>query len=163
MSHISEDLYDDGSPVFDPEGKYLYFLGLLLLPQPGQLRLSASITSYTTGIFALTLKADEPAPFGPQSDEEKSADSKDEKEGRRHRAPMRRRPTSTKAGRKKDGESRRPTKKRTVESYKPDGSTVTVINSRAQEGRGQADSDRPGRALGPHFPRTRAAGDLWEE
>ena len=76
IQKISQDLYDDGAPVFDPDGKYLYFLSnRFFYPSPGNFDQRFSY-HYTTGIFALTLKADEPAPFGPQCDEEKDADTK---------------------------------------------------------------------------------------
>ena len=76
---ISQDLYDDGEPKFDPEGKYLYFLSnRFFYPSAGNFDQRFNY-NYTTGIFALTLKADEAAPFGPQSDEEKGIEKKDEK------------------------------------------------------------------------------------
>ena len=76
ISRISQELYDDGNPVFDPDGKYLYFLSQrFFYPSQGSFDLRFNY-NYTTGIFALTLKADETAPFGPQSDEEKEAENK---------------------------------------------------------------------------------------
>jgi tricorn protease len=77
IAPISQGLYDDGSPVFDPEGKYLYFFSnRFFYPSQGNFDQRFNYVN-TTGIFALTLKADEAAPFGPQSDEEKDADKKD--------------------------------------------------------------------------------------
>ena len=74
---ISQDLYDDGGAVFDPGGKYLYFLSnRFFYPTAGVFDQRFNYEN-TVGIFALTLKADEAAPFGPQSDEEKDADKKD--------------------------------------------------------------------------------------
>src|SRR5258708_38529935 len=76
ISGISQELYDDSNPVFDPGGKYLYFLSKrFFYPSQGDFDQRFNY-NYTTGIFALTLKADEAAPFGPQSDEEKEADEK---------------------------------------------------------------------------------------
>ncbi|HEY2017152.1 MAG TPA: PDZ domain-containing protein [Bryobacteraceae bacterium] len=73
---ISQDLYDDGNPVFDPGGKYLYFLSnRFFYPSTGTFDQRFNY-NYTTGIFALTLKADEAAPFGPQNDEEKDPETK---------------------------------------------------------------------------------------
>ena len=73
---VSQELYDDGNPVFDPDGKYLYFLSNRFF-YPSQSNIDTRFNyNYTTGIFALTLKADEAAPFGPQSDEEKNPDDK---------------------------------------------------------------------------------------
>jgi tricorn protease len=68
---VSQELYDDGDPVFDSEGKYLYFLSnRFFYPIASNIDQRFSYKN-TTGIFALTLKADEAAPFGPQNDEEK--------------------------------------------------------------------------------------------
>ncbi len=72
----TDGFYDDGMPVFDQNGKYLYFLSnRFFYPSPSRYDQRFGYTN-TTGIFALTLKKDEAAPFGPQSDEEKAADEK---------------------------------------------------------------------------------------
>jgi tricorn protease len=77
-TRVSEGFYDDTNPVFDPDGKYLYFLSTrFFFPVPSALELRFGYHD-TTGIFALTLKAGEPAPFGPQSDEEKAEEKKPE-------------------------------------------------------------------------------------
>jgi len=73
---ISQGLYDDGNPVFDPEGKFLYFLSNRFFYPSADNFDQRFHYAYTTGIFALTLKADTAAPFGPESDEEKDADAK---------------------------------------------------------------------------------------
>jgi len=80
VTGISQGLFDDGSPIFEPEGKYLYFVSnRFFYPSSGNFDQRFNY-NYTTGIFALTLKADEAAPFAPQSDEEKDPDAKkDEK------------------------------------------------------------------------------------
>ena len=58
-------------PVFDVEGKYLFFLGdREYAPQISTLEWDFA-TTRTTGIFALALRKDVPAPFPPQSDEVK--------------------------------------------------------------------------------------------
>ena len=74
VDRVSDGFYDDSSPVFDPEGKYLYFLSNRFFYPAGS-AIDQRFNYYnTTGIFALTLKAGEPSPFGPQSDEEKEGD-----------------------------------------------------------------------------------------
>ena len=77
---ISNGFYNDTNPVFDPEGKYIFFLSQrYFFPSIGQL--DQRFNYYTTdGIFAVTLKSDEAAPFKPESDEEK-ADADKPKEG----------------------------------------------------------------------------------
>ena len=78
---ISDGFYNDNNPVFDADGKYLFFLSQrYFFPSIGQL--DQRFNYYTTdGIFALTLKAEEASPFKPQSDEEKASDKdKDKKD-----------------------------------------------------------------------------------
>lgn len=80
VSKISTGFYNDTNPVFDPEGKYIFFVSQrFYFPSIGQL--DQRFNYYTTdGIFALTLQADEASPFAPQSDEEKAAADKDKKD-----------------------------------------------------------------------------------
>jgi tricorn protease len=74
---ISDGFYNDSNPVFDPDGKYIFFLSQrYFFPSIGQL--DQRFNYYTTdGVFALTLKADEASPFKPLSDEEKAAEKDD--------------------------------------------------------------------------------------
>jgi tricorn protease len=76
VTHVTSGFYNDAEPVFDPDGKYLFFLSQrFYYPSSG---MNDQRFNYydTTGIFALTLKADEASPFAPQSDEEKAAEAK---------------------------------------------------------------------------------------
>ena len=80
ITKVSAGFYSDNNPVFDDNGKYLYFISTrYFYPSVGQLDQRFNYYS-TDGIFAVTLKADEASPFKPQSDEEKAADEKKEKE-----------------------------------------------------------------------------------
>jgi tricorn protease len=75
-SQVSEGFYNDSNPVFDPEGKVLYFLSSrFFYPINNQIDLRFGYHNMT-GIFALTLSSGEAAPFGPRSDEEKAAEDK---------------------------------------------------------------------------------------
>src|SRR5260370_27401982 len=75
---------NDRAPGFDAGGKYLYFLGdRTYLPSLGGFELNMNFTN-TTGIYAVTLAADTPSPFAPESDEEKVAPAKTP--GERHPA-----------------------------------------------------------------------------
>ncbi|MFQ5778398.1 MAG: PDZ domain-containing protein, partial [Terriglobia bacterium] len=75
---VTDSFYDDFSPAFDQNGKYLYFLSeRFLYPSSGQFDHHYHYNN-TTGIFAVTLKADEASPFVPRSDEEKDAEEKKE-------------------------------------------------------------------------------------
>ncbi len=80
ITQVSSGFYSDNNPVFDENGKYLYFISTrYFYPSVGQLDQRFNYYS-TDGVFAVTLKADEASPFKPQSDEEKTADEKkDEK------------------------------------------------------------------------------------
>jgi tricorn protease len=76
VTRVSEGFYDDGNPAFDPDGKYLYFLSArFFMPVQSALELRFGYHNMY-GIFAMTLKSGEPAPYGPQSDEEKAAEEK---------------------------------------------------------------------------------------
>ena len=79
-TEVSRGFYNDTNPVFDPEGKYLYFISTrYFFPSAGQLDQRFNYYS-TDGVFAITLKAGEASPFTPLSDEEKIAEEKkDEK------------------------------------------------------------------------------------
>ena len=69
---VTSGFYNDGNPVFDPDGKYLFFTSpRVSISRPPVLLEQRFNYFNTTGIFALTLKADEVSPFAPQSDEEK--------------------------------------------------------------------------------------------
>jgi tricorn protease len=73
--HVTSGFYNDANPIFDPEGKYLYFISArFYYPSSGVFDQRFNYYD-STGVFALTLKADEPSPFQPQSDEEKPADA----------------------------------------------------------------------------------------
>jgi tricorn protease len=75
-TQVSTGFYNDNNPVFDGNGKYLYFISTrFFYPSAGQLDQRFNYYS-TDGIFAVTLKSDEDSPFRPQSDEEKTADEK---------------------------------------------------------------------------------------
>src|SRR5260370_34509822 len=81
ITMVSSGFYSDNNPVFDGNGKYLFFISTrYFYPSVGQLDQRFNYYS-TDGVFAVTLKADEASPFKPQSDEEKAADEKkDDKE-----------------------------------------------------------------------------------
>src|SRR5271163_293183 len=79
ITEVSAGFYNDNNPVFDENGKYLYFISTrYFYPSIGQLDQRYNYYS-TDGVFAVTLKADEPSPFKPESDEEKAADENKDK------------------------------------------------------------------------------------
>jgi len=76
---ISDSFYDQKSPSFDQNGKYLYFISeRFFYPTGSNFDLRFGYLE-TSGVFALTLKADEASPFSPQSDEEKEGSEPEKK------------------------------------------------------------------------------------
>jgi tricorn protease len=79
ITEVSAGFYNDTNPVFDDNGKYLYFISTrYFYPSIGQLDQRYNYYA-TDGVFAVTLKADELSPFKPESDEEKTADENKDK------------------------------------------------------------------------------------
>ncbi len=81
ITPVTGDMTDNSSPVFDPEGKWLYFTSARhFQPAFGGYDLRPFWTRQD-GIYLVTLKGDAPAPFPPQSDEVavKGEEGKDEK------------------------------------------------------------------------------------
>ncbi|HKY33523.1 MAG TPA: S41 family peptidase [Candidatus Polarisedimenticolia bacterium] len=77
---VSTGMTDDYNPVFEPEGKHLYFLSRRTLnPQIGGFELNMNFWA-TDRIYAVTLREDLPSPVAPESDEE-AEEKKDGKEG----------------------------------------------------------------------------------
>jgi tricorn protease len=67
---LTSGYYSDDQPVFDPEGKYLYYLtGRSLSPIYGDVE-DTWIYANTTQIAAVPLRADVPYPLAPRNDEE---------------------------------------------------------------------------------------------
>jgi len=74
---VTDGFYSDYNPVFDPDGKYLYFLSSRFFrPLSDEVDNRFSYHNMV-GLFALTLKTSEASPFGPQSDEEKVGEEKE--------------------------------------------------------------------------------------
>lgn len=74
---VTTDFYNDNTPVFDPGGRYLYFFSdRSFTPVYGDMD-DTWIYPNSTGVYALTLRADTLSPIAPRSDEE--TENKDEK------------------------------------------------------------------------------------
>jgi tricorn protease len=115
ITEVSTGFYSDSSPVFDDNGKYLYFLSTrYFYPSIGQLDQRYNYYS-TDGVFAVTLKADEPSPFKPESDEEKGVgENKDAKKDDQKKEEKK--ADSSKAGEQKSDEQKEDKK---AEAVKP--------------------------------------------
>jgi tricorn protease len=108
---ISDGYYSDANPVFDPDGKYIFFLSQrYFFPSAGQL--DQRYNYYTAdGIFALTLKSDEASPFKPQSDEEKGAERDKDKEKKDEKGDAGKKDEAKPAGNEKKDEGEKDEKK----------------------------------------------------
>ncbi|NGY06510.1 S41 family peptidase [Solimonas terrae] len=68
-TRVSEMRDNDFAPIFDPGGKYLYFVSTRHeLPTFSESEFNVA-TLKSTGVYVATLKADAPSPFAPRSDE----------------------------------------------------------------------------------------------
>src|SRR6185503_19557204 len=77
---VSTGMTADYSPVFDQNGKYLYFFSDRTFSNPSLSNFELTFSyNNTTGIYAVTLAADTPSPFSPESDEEKGEQPKNAK------------------------------------------------------------------------------------
>ncbi|MCC6407676.1 MAG: PD40 domain-containing protein [Planctomycetes bacterium] len=93
-TRVTDEYFNETEPVWDPAGKYLYYLAdREFAPQLNLLEWNYS-TNRTTEVFALALKKDTPHPFPPQSDEvtiakkdEPKADAEKQPEGAPAAAP----------------------------------------------------------------------------
>jgi len=82
-TQVTRAFTSDFNPVFDPQGKYLYFVALKHEnPVFSESEFNIA-TVKMAGIYVVTLQANEPSPFAPRSDEgtpkaEKKEEAKDE-------------------------------------------------------------------------------------
>ncbi|MDQ6787013.1 MAG: PDZ domain-containing protein [Acidobacteriota bacterium] len=75
-SQITDGLSDVRYPAFDKSGKYIYFTASTDTgPTTGWLDMSSYSFQTTRSVYAVVLKADDPSPLSPESDEEKIADA----------------------------------------------------------------------------------------
>ena len=73
---VTSGYYSDASPVFDPEGKYLYYFSNRNL-DPVDSDLDATwIYPNSTNILAVVLRKDVPSPLAPRNDEEEAKEEK---------------------------------------------------------------------------------------
>jgi len=87
IHRISDGVYSSYGPTFDPKGRYLYFLSdRSFYPASGTIDSNRYSYHLATGVYALTLSADEASPMALRNDEEsepkettKETESDDEK------------------------------------------------------------------------------------
>ncbi len=80
-THISSPMNNDQGPVFDPSGKYLYFVSMRH-ENPTFSETEFNIATLKMfGVYVATLTKDEASPFAPQNDEGTLSEKKAEKSG----------------------------------------------------------------------------------
>ena len=78
LHRITDDLFHEWNPAWDPDGDYLYYLSdRQFAPQLGSFEWNY-LVDRETGIYALALRKDVPHPLPPESDEVELADDDDE-------------------------------------------------------------------------------------
>ncbi len=71
---VTDALASAGEPAWDANGRWLYFLASTDLGvQSGWADLGSQTRTSTSGVYVALLRADEPTPFTPESDEERAA------------------------------------------------------------------------------------------
>src|SRR4029453_4944802 len=71
---LTDALASAGEPAWDANGGWLYFLASTDLGgQRGGAALGSQTRTSTSGVYVALLRADEPTPFTPESDEERAA------------------------------------------------------------------------------------------
>lgn len=73
---LTDGMSDARHPVFDKDGKYLYFTASTDVGAALEFDLNAASRQVTRSVYLVVLSKDEPSPFAPESDEEKPADEK---------------------------------------------------------------------------------------
>ncbi|HYX67871.1 MAG TPA: PDZ domain-containing protein, partial [Terriglobales bacterium] len=110
-AQITDGMSDARYPVFDKDGKYLYFTTSTNAgPTEGWLDLSSFGRAVTRSVYVAVLRKDLPSPLAPQSDEEKVGEAKSEAEKAEPAAPANGREEAT--GKKE--EEKKPAKKEPV-------------------------------------------------
>jgi tricorn protease len=99
---VTSDFTDDHDPVFDPEGKYLYFRSLRHFDPTFSSFENEFTFNDASQIYAVTLAADTESPVKPESDEE----GKDEEDAKKDGDSKGGKDGDKKDGDKKDGDKK---------------------------------------------------------
>jgi len=78
VSRVTSEMTDSTEPAWDPNGRYLYFLSNRDLAPTFGFADFSYVYENTARPYALTLRADLPSPFAPESDEVKGEDKPDD-------------------------------------------------------------------------------------
>jgi len=95
---VTSGFYDDDSPRFDPEGKYLWFrTGRNFAPTYGEVD-NSWVYRDSQLIALVPLKADTASPLAPKNDEEEKGDKKDGKDAKKEDKADEKKPEPAMAG-----------------------------------------------------------------
>ena len=72
-TQVTDGMSDADNPVFDKDGKYLYFTASTNAGESLGLDVHAISRNATSSIYLIVLDKSQPSPFAPESDEEKAA------------------------------------------------------------------------------------------
>ncbi|HTQ55226.1 MAG TPA: PDZ domain-containing protein [Bryobacteraceae bacterium] len=75
-TQVTDGMSDATNPVFDKDGKYLYFAASTNSGEGLGLDIHAVERTFTSSVYLAVLDKTLPSPFAPESDEEKAADDK---------------------------------------------------------------------------------------
>ena len=87
VTQITDGMSDARHPVFDKDGKYLYFTASTDAGPSLQPEVGLTVRPQTRSVYITVLTKDQPSPFAPESDEEKVADAAKPPEGPKPEAP----------------------------------------------------------------------------
>jgi tricorn protease len=73
---VTDGMSDARTPVFDADGKYLYFTASTDAGASAQPDIHSFSRPVSRSIYLIVLSKDDPSPFAPESDEEKAAEEK---------------------------------------------------------------------------------------
>ena len=73
-TQVTDGMSDAANPVFDKDGKYLYFTASTNSGESLGLDIHAVEATATSSVYLVVLDKTQPSPFAPESDEEKTAD-----------------------------------------------------------------------------------------
>ena len=77
-TQVTDGMSDAFQPIFDKDGKFLFFVASTNSGPAMEPDLQASVRQVTCSLYLIVLSKDEKSPFLPESDDEKSADKKKE-------------------------------------------------------------------------------------
>jgi tricorn protease len=118
ITPVTTDFYGSFNPVFDPDGKYLYFISARDYNEVLGVYDFEFANPKAMRVYAVTLRADTPSPFAPQSDEvEVKKPNPDEAE--QARLPEPGKPQAEAAEKQAKPEEKKPEEKKSEEKKEP--------------------------------------------